>query len=1180
MLPCIKESNLGIFSATADQRFLLGEELFLRTHFPVEMKRFRPDGQVTTWSEEALFREIMSDSRVSVGNRTYVLYGAAGSGKSEMIRWLEYHAGKTNRRPYMIRISRTELDPIRILHKILAKFKGIDLDITVYHQWEDLRKKPVTLANHLVWASLGKMLPSDSEIIPLSYQLRPLIEHNLHLNFSGIDNPSEFQERSAELISLEELEDLVRQCAIPLDINCEQLRYLMARELEQSILGGYNFVDTLRSISQELMAKTGIRPLLFIDDLVQSMNLYSTDLLDFFITMEEGNWDTVLGLTPASFETSKRGREILSRITNLDTFDDRLIKLWLTDEQGQSSFFISPENCHIFAEKYISEIKRMGGFVCERCSLVSNCIELQMGMSNKANLSPFNQAFLKRIYKSLPRGKGKARYFILTMGEILQKLALGDIAGALEGYIQREISVDHSNSTVRLIGEAYAPDSVKDDGVISMSGSALSIFFGDEDGQAKCFTASISNLSSLRSQVTQINGDLEGAVTELNTGKAAIRDWLEGREVNKELLKGIRLGIAHICRELSQPCNIISPNTARLSPILKWDESIEGSKIPISFEGIDNFDGVKVPRTLGHTAYSLNYIHLKRGQSKELLLADVLQTSEQLHFILNDAKKLKHKLNSKLENEIGLPISDLSYLLFMVLMELGQGGPEIPASIAKDYQGQAINYPEDLTSKQILLPEEMCLDIRNLFKDWFLLRESIYDAIKLAEMKKTYKDIDPILTIFRIDPSKISHQYKIGELELNLFISNVQSILNDLVRTLREEMPLKEKERVSQLIDLLKVLKHPTEHMEMVSVLSSIAEDIDRPRPDLPDWQECSKLQYKVNRGLKPYLGKKELRVEGPIDMHRFLKMIGQLELDLNFKRLKEVCMFLEDAHLLFKDAQMKLQKEAELLGLTGHLIRNTEWKRQVSLINPKDGDKIKNNLDYALSLSETASRYGMCKRYLQVLARVSPYINYQLYEECSDVLKKLDILLENLREMPYLLQDISVTRGRCEEYCKALDSILFLKNYDTLNGISVSKIEKMYNELTSDLLKMLVTIASKWSTYIKKVSQIAWSLNAKVDRSKEQDLIYHLARIEQYKLSPAIAKGLLEIAEPLLIFCSSIMGNLQSSGIGEQKVLNILLQPVPKELLIIDPRLKDILDFIKKHPELNDLVKVKIYLS
>ncbi len=79
-------------------------------------------------------------------------------------------------------------------------------------------------------------------------------------------------------------------------------------------------------------------PILLIDDLVQSLSLYATDLLDYFLTLESGDWDVVVGLTPAAFEDSKRGRLLLQRISHLDTIYDRVEKLWLSDEAGQDSY--------------------------------------------------------------------------------------------------------------------------------------------------------------------------------------------------------------------------------------------------------------------------------------------------------------------------------------------------------------------------------------------------------------------------------------------------------------------------------------------------------------------------------------------------------------------------------------------------------------------------------------------------------------------------------------------------------------------------------------------------------------------------------------------------------------------------------------------------------------------------
>lgn len=498
------------------------------------------------------------------------------------------------------------------------------------------------------------------------------------------------------------------------------------------------------------MAREGVRPLLLIDDLVQSMNIYSTDLLDFFITMEEGSWDIVLDLTPASFEASRRGREILSRITTLDTFDDRLIKLWLTDEQGHDSYFINIDNCHQFAERYLMEFKRLGGYSCGGgCALVQGCTALQSGMSNLPNLSPFNQALLARIYRSLPRGKGKVRYFIAAIGEILRGASRGDMSGALESYIAGEISVDHPDPAIRFLGEAYAPDSARKRGAVTISGRALALLLGRQEMECGDIKVGLSDLSA-RSAAAAKSADPGEAHLDVDASKAAIRDWLESRAANKELLKGLRLGISFLCREIAQPCNIIPPNTSRLSPQIRWDETVEGSKLPVSLEGLDTFEGIRAPRELGHAAYSLNYLHLKRGKSKEVALAAALR-SEETYGLFYAAQEHRSYLRLRLEEELGLPLDDFAYLLFVLLLELGQGGEEVPVALQEAYPPAESAYPGALAPAR--LPEGLAEGVRDIFKDWLLLRENIYDAVRLTRLKKKYASEDPVLEIAKISPN-------------------------------------------------------------------------------------------------------------------------------------------------------------------------------------------------------------------------------------------------------------------------------------------------------------------------------------------------------------------------------------------------------------------------------------------
>lgn len=115
-----------MFATTADQRYLLGEDIFLATHFPITLRRFPPDRPVETMNEAELLNRLTSTKGVQPGNRLFILYGAAGSGKSELMKWLELMVIRDdpNRAEVMIRIPRTELDVLHIaerFHHLLSE---------------------------------------------------------------------------------------------------------------------------------------------------------------------------------------------------------------------------------------------------------------------------------------------------------------------------------------------------------------------------------------------------------------------------------------------------------------------------------------------------------------------------------------------------------------------------------------------------------------------------------------------------------------------------------------------------------------------------------------------------------------------------------------------------------------------------------------------------------------------------------------------------------------------------------------------------------------------------------------------------------------------------------------------------------------------------------------------------
>src|SRR5437879_3288033 len=114
-LPCVMPNGTALFAPTADQRYLLSEEEFLRTHYPMQM-HMRLAGQERLVGEQELLHTIMSPAPASAGNRVFVLYGAAGSGKSELMRWLQTHIQHEDqaRGTVLMRVGRNELHALHI----------------------------------------------------------------------------------------------------------------------------------------------------------------------------------------------------------------------------------------------------------------------------------------------------------------------------------------------------------------------------------------------------------------------------------------------------------------------------------------------------------------------------------------------------------------------------------------------------------------------------------------------------------------------------------------------------------------------------------------------------------------------------------------------------------------------------------------------------------------------------------------------------------------------------------------------------------------------------------------------------------------------------------------------------------------------------------------------------------
>jgi len=230
---------------------------------------------------------------------------------------------------------------------------------------------------------------SDDEINALYYRLLNVVQPNVERSFAAMAHSYDALGPSVEFLTREDLARIREETVLDIPLEYETFRHALLTVFREHLLEGMNLPDTLRLISEDL-TRQGLRPILLIDDLVQSLNLFASDLMDYFITLEQGNWDVVVGLTPASFEVSERGRELLNRIAHLDTIDDRVEKLWLSDQRGHDSYFLDETTCLDFARRYLTEYRWQNSVACVNCPHHGRCMGLH-GHDGDLFLTRLNQ---------------------------------------------------------------------------------------------------------------------------------------------------------------------------------------------------------------------------------------------------------------------------------------------------------------------------------------------------------------------------------------------------------------------------------------------------------------------------------------------------------------------------------------------------------------------------------------------------------------------------------------------------------------------------------------------------------------------------------------------------------------------------------------------------------------------
>ncbi|MDO7905343.1 hypothetical protein Q5741_02815 [Paenibacillus sp. JX-17] len=787
MLPCLNKNSLKLLAGTADQRYQFSKAYFRNTHFPQVMHRYFQNQLTGEVSENELFQELTEID--ASGNRVYFIFGSTGSGKSELLCWLKDHWETQGIERPVVRISRTELNP-QVLIKKCYDALGIQTDIEINeNRWNILLSKPITIINQIVWSTLAEMFHSDEDIVPCALLLRPIVEQNVtkftkQIERGNIKSP-------LELISQQQFEELLSKTTLQLSMDYGRVKQSLIKKLDHFLFEGKEISSLFRKLSN-IIKERNIRPLLLIDDLVQSVNIYASDILDQLITLEEGNWDVVVGLTPGSLLDSTKGRDLTQRIQTLDTIDDRVRKLWLSDESGKAFYNLNIEQAVPYMSKYLNELKGAEGYTCSmNCPNYGNCMNLipvsgqNLIDEKQVCLLPFNEPMIRRMYRAIPVGKGKLRYMILNTKEILRAFykKKGTKLQTVQPFISREKFAEHSDLTVKSIAEWYGSEQ---EDTITLPGYLLKKFDAGDDS----ITVKLYNIH-------QLDQDSKPMVTQVNYSHPTeniVRDWVEGENVNVELLESVRLGIASIVHEVVKATSIQRPFTSKLSSSVQRKEVENRTRYPISFDS--SGDGIYIKRSYP----VLEIVNLQQEKPSERArtfnkIANQIETAMWVY----QTETIGESWKEELTLELGLP---LPYIALCLKQWVGKW-----AELSQFTWCQHLKSPFNNQVKEIS---------EQFYQDWFLLRDNMIDPVQ----ETLQNTIDFEKWILAFAPRKKLEQYSISDHSINSFFNVLKNDFMEYKKKLESESK-KIKLEYQKYVTYLESVKHP-DHASILIEINKI----------------------------------------------------------------------------------------------------------------------------------------------------------------------------------------------------------------------------------------------------------------------------------------------------------------------------------------------------------------------
>lgn len=743
-MPCLKPEGLSVFTQTPEQRLLLGEEWFNLTHIPMRLRRFVRDKPQLMTEDELYTR--LQDTKRYVGNRVIALYGAAGSGKSELMTWMEQRFAHLDPQRPIIRISRTELDVLSIINRMKHLLTGNYFSDATVQRWEEMRRKPRTLSKLLVLHALERLLDSDDVINALFYRLIDIVEPQVNHVLERVTG-----QEALDIVRRDDFETVRIDTALALPFEFEVFRQHLLDGFREMMLENLSIRETLSGISNHFSQQQQ-RPILLIDDLVQSINLFATEFLDWFTTLDQGNLDVLIGITPASFQYDVRGRELLERLNHLDTFDDRVEKLWLSDEQGFESFFLTEASCAALAFSYLQAFRRFNRIECTQCPVLVRCQALQH--DDAYLLAPFTEIALLRLFRGLPATKGKVRGFITTLRLVLEALLDGKtITDTFASVAKTELFVESDVAASDGLLKWYA------------KGSSHPI-----DHILDFFNVPHPLSLAMNSLDKTVPSEPDDGYLESQDDEAhfAVRDWLEGKEVNRQMLQKLRKGISFWLRGVRTPVVLASfhhPHVARPHRILR-DTRVEMDSVPpIVLQGIDQFEGIEISRSIGHLAFLFVQVSEAGGRVHSQVDHRLAQDPRSLRLIWQ-AEQYMEKRRQYLENQIGIPLDEFALLVYALRLLLNSSPTHAVSEVWTKLSGSLPALHEHLHYFMTPLPSYLMKAIDKLFDDFFKLRDNFFDIPRILHLLQDLTAETLLHRLYQIPWENIDEVFCLGNMSL------------------------------------------------------------------------------------------------------------------------------------------------------------------------------------------------------------------------------------------------------------------------------------------------------------------------------------------------------------------------------------------------------------------------------